>query len=449
VPNEIQDALPDETETIEANTEAPPQAAARRTGTFDSFRHRDFTLFWTGSLISNTGTWMQTAALAIVVWGLRGREFDLGLVNFAAGIPVLFLALPAGVMADRFDKRRLLIWFQALLALQAAALWGLSLAGRLSPDHAVEALLWIAGLGLVGGVLSALTFPTWQSFLPDLVSREGLMNGIALNSAQFQVSRLLGPLLASGLMLLGISTGDIFLVNAASYLFVIAALWAISPHPQSAAAGTEHARREPEGPWATLTAGVRYATQHRVVGVLIVSTAFMTVFAMPYMMLLPAIAEKALGGGRIQYSWLLAANGFGAIFGSLGVASMPVTARRERLIPLSILVMSFLLAAFSMSRSFALSMVLSALAGAAFLTTNSLTNTSIQATVPGALRGRVMALFVMSFMGIMPISSAIFGPLGEWIGPTNAVSTGAVFLFAWAVFLLLTGLLAKQDVAGS
>lgn len=431
-------------EVIEADTEVPPGGVVRRANTFESFKYRDYTWFWTGSLISNTGTWMQTAALAIVVWGLRSRELDLGLVNFATGIPVLFLALPAGVIADRLDKRRLLIWCQGLLGVQAAALWVLSLMGRLTSQHAVAALVWISGLGLVGGVLSALTFPAWQSFLPDLVPRPGLMNAIALNSAQFQASRLLGPLAASGLLIVGVSTGDIFLVNAASYLFVIGALWAIRPiysADDDRSHGHEAACRE--GTWATLTAGVRYARENRVVGMLILSTAFITVLGMPYLMLLPAIAEKALGGGKLEYSWLLAANGLGAVFGSLAVASLPPSVRRERWIPVTIIAMSLLLIAFALSRSLALSLFLSVLAGTAFLATNALTNTSIQAAVPGALRGRVMALFVMAFMGIMPVSSAIFGLIGEWVGPSNAVGAGAIILLGWGAFLALGRSLSK------
>lgn len=437
---------PQAVETIEADTEMPPRDIVRRGKTFDSFRHRDFTWFWFGSLVSNTGSWMQAAVLAIVVWGLRSRELDLGLVNFAAGIPVLFLALPAGVLADRVDKRKLLMWSQALLALQAAALWGLSVTGRLSAEHAVIALWWIVGLGLMGGILSALTFPAWQSFLPDLVPREGLMNAIALNSAQFQSSRLLGPLVASGLLMAGVATGQVFLVNALSFIFVIAALAAIRPHPEAHVGPTHHL--EPtEGPWQSLTAGVRYARSHPTVGVLIISTALITVFAMPYMMLLPAIAEKSLGGGDLEYSWLLAANGFGAVLGSLGVASLPAHTDRERIIPLAIGALAVLLVGFALSRSLVLSLMLSVLAGAAFLTINSLSNTSIQASVPGALRGRVMALFVMSFMGIMPISSAIFGVLGEWIGPSEAVLVGAVILLGWSVILASTRLLTRQRIA--
>jgi MFS family permease len=444
--------IPSSIAQTEADVAEPTRAVVRKGGTFESFKHRDYAWFWAGSLVSNTGTWMQNAVLAIVVWGLRGREFDLGIVNFAAGIPVLFLALPAGVLADRVDKRKLLMWSQAALGVLAAALWILFRAGRLQSSHAMEALFWIGGLGLLAGIFSALTFPAWQSFLPELVGRKDLMNAIALNAAQFQSSRLLGPLAATGLLLIGFDSGDVFLVNAASFLFVIAALWAIRPAARElpdtpAEKPAPVAGGRADSVWTTLTVGVRYAVDHPVIGLLILSTAFMTVFAMPYMMLLPAIADKALHGadhGKLYYSWLLAANGFGAIFGSLGVASLPASIRRERLIPFSLMAMAALLVGFALSRSFWLSMVLSVLAGAAFLTTNSLTNTSIQIAVPGPLRGRVMSLFVMAFMGIMPVSAAVFGPLGEAFGPTNAVLAGAIVLFAWGAYLAGSGRMARS-----
>lgn len=439
------DELSSDVELLEADRGAPPVSVVRKGATFDSFKHADFTWFWLGSLVSNTGTWMQTAALAIVVWGLRSRELDLGMVNFVSGIPVLFLALPAGVIADRYDKRKLLIWSQLLLGVLAAWLWLLSRRGALSADHAVVALIWIAGIGLGGGILSAITFPAWQSFLPDLVPRPSLMNAIALNSAQFQSSRLLGPLAASGLLLLGFASGDIFLVNAMSYLVVIGTLLAIRPKHTHEPTAEQHAARKRESTWTTLTAGIRYCREHPAVGMLIISTALMTVFAMPYMMLLPAIAEKALGGGKIEYSWLMAANGFGAMIGSLAVAGLPSDTDRERIIPAAIMVMAVLLIAFSASRWLPLSLLLSAMAGVAFLTINSLTNTSVQSSVPGQLRGRVMSLFVMSFVGIMPVSSAIFGVIGEWVGPTQAVAAGAVVLFGWGAYLAVSGRLKVAD----
>ncbi len=226
--------------------------------------------------------------------------------------------------------------------------------GYLSSDHALSALFWIGGLGLLGGVMSAIMFPAWQSMLPELVPRENLLNAIALNSAQFQSARLLGPLVAAGLVLVGAGMGEIFLVNAASFLFVIAALWAIRPHPagESVAPGSR-AGAAREGAWRTLTAGLRYAVEHPYVGILILSTAVMTIFGLPYMMLLPAYTDKVLGGGAQETAWLMAANGLGAVVGSLVVAGLPKETRRERLIPFGLLVFASLLFVFSLSRTLA------------------------------------------------------------------------------------------------
>ncbi len=429
----------DSVEQLEVDDAAPTHAVIRRGSTFESFRYRDFTLFWFGAFISNTGSWMQNYALAIVVYNLRHSELDSGLINFVSGIPVLFLALPAGALADKIDKRRLLIVSQFVLLLQASALAVLYTTGHLSSANALPSLLWIGGLGLLGGVMSALTFPAWQSLLPDLVPRPNLLNAIALNATQFQSARLLGPLVAAGMVLAGAGMGEIFWVNAGSFLFVIAALWAIRPHAShaddadGAGAGLPAAR---EGSWRTLTAGLRYARENTFIAYLVGSTAVMTIFGMPYMMLLPAYTDKVLGGGAAETAYLMAANGLGAVAGALIVASLPSTVRRERIIPAALVAFGSLLLAFSLSRWMWLSLPISALAGACVLTINSLTNTSIQANVPGQLRGRVMALFIMSFMGIMPVSSLIFGPLGKLIGPDRSILSGAVVLVLWGAYLM-------------
>ncbi len=193
----------DNLETREADLLEPTGEVARSGGTFESFRYRAYTLFWSGALVSNAGSWMQTYALGIVVYAFRRSSFDLGLVNFFSQIPVLFLALPAGLLADRVSKRKLIIWAQVILLVQATALGYLYNTGHLSSKQPVISLVWVAALGLVGGVMSALTFPAWQSFLPELVPRKSLLNAIALNSAQFQSSRLLGPLIAGALVVAG------------------------------------------------------------------------------------------------------------------------------------------------------------------------------------------------------------------------------------------------------
>jgi MFS family permease len=433
-----------EVATREADVEAPTQEVVRRGGTFESFRERDFSLFWSGALVSNVGTWMQNAALAIVVYAFRHSETDSGIMNFAAGIPVLFLALYAGSLADRIDRKQLIIATQTVLLVQAAAFGWLYESGHLS-GNIVVSMTWVVGLSLIGGVMSALAFPAWQSILPDLVPRDSLLNAIALNSAQFQSARLLGPLVTAGLILVGVSYGGIFYINAASFLFVIAALWAVHPRKM-----VRHISAEEESGWKRLTAGIKYAREHEVVGVIIISTAIMTVFGMAYMTtLLPAFVDKSLGfGGAVNGRYVaivLSANGLGAVVSALIVASLPHGVRRENLMRYSLLAMAVLLIGFSRTHSLWLALPLSAAVGAALLTTNSLANTSIQATVPNQLRGRVMSLFVMSFMGLMPMSALVFGPLGSLIGPGNAILAGAVVLLAWAIALFVRpGLLLPE-----
>ena len=439
----------EQTLTLEADVEAPPQAVGRQLGPFESFQHRDFTLFWLGALVSNIGSWMQMYALGIVVFSFRKSSFDLGLVNFLGGVPVLFLALPAGAIADRVDRRKLLILVQVVLLLQATALGVLYNTGLLGSNDPAGSLVRVALLGFVGGTFMAFMAPAFQSMLPDLVPRRLLMNGIALNSAQFQSARLLGPLVAAALVLVGAGMGEIFYVNAASFLFVIAALWAIRlrtgsghgrPDPTAVPAARDRSESWRLDSWHQLTAGLRYAREDRVVGMLILSTAIMTICAFPYMTLLPAIVSTSLGLSGRELSravaFVMAANGLGALGGALVVASLPASVGRNRLIPFALAALALLLVAFALSHWLPLTLVLSTVAGAALLASSSLTNTSIQMAVPGHLRGRVMALFVLAFMGMMPISGILSGSLGQAIGPAGAVFVGAVLLLIWAVVLL-------------
>ncbi len=440
------EAIPGSVAGYEADVEGPTQDVVRKGGTFAAFRHRDYSLFWSGALVSNVGSWMQMFALSIVVYAFRHSESDLGIINGLSNLPVFFLAIPAGVLADRVNRRVLIIWAQVALGVQALALGVLYGTGNLTSARPVLSLGIVAALGLFGGLMSALTFPAWQSMVPDLVPQDVLLNGIALNAAQFQSARLLGPLAAGAILLVGLGMADIFYINAASFLFVIAALAVI--RTRRTTPERPGGPRTREGAWKTLTAGLSYAREHRNVGMLILSVAMMTVFGMPYMMLLPALVDKALvplsivGTARdatIQTwtSYVMAANGLGAVVGALVVASLPRTAKREALVRFTLMAMALLLVAFALSRSLWLALVIGALTGAAFLTSTSLMNTSIQACVPHELRGRVMALFVMSFMGLMPLSSFIFGPLASAIQPTNAVIVGAIVLAAYSVFLFV------------
>jgi MFS family permease len=434
----------------ESDAGSPTDEVVRHGGTFESFRHRAYALFWSGAFVSNTGTWMQTSVIALLAYGFRHSEADLGVVTFISQIPSLFLALPGGVLADRVDKRRLIIGAQVLLMFQAIAFGILYVTGNLSASTPITSLAWVSFLGLMAGVLTSLSFPAWQAILPDLVPRPALLNAIALNSAQFQSARMLGPAAAFGVMLLaGPAAGiaDVFWINAVSFLFVIGALLAVrvSPHAPEKRTGAAH-----EGVWTSLKQGVRHAATHRMIGIVILSTAIVTFFGMPYAILMPAVAEKVLGyHGAAAYTpinyVLLAGNGFGALLGALTVASLPRSVRRERLMRWTILATAVVLIAFAFTPWLWLSLLLSALAGACVLTTNSLANTSVQANVPHHLRGRVMSVYIMAFLGIMPLSAATFGPLAEAIGTSWAIAGGALVLLAWSLVLIARPSLLTHD----
>jgi MFS family permease len=462
--------------TVEADTEIPPAALIRRgwaASTFESFGYRDFSLFWSGALVSNVGTWMQNAAIAIVVYGLQPQRASLntGIVMGLTGIPVLFLAIPAGAVADRVDRRKLLIWIQVVLLFQAAAIGILYDAKVLSPVQPIMSLVIVSALGLIAGIFVAFQGPAFQSILPDLVPRKSLMNGIALNSAQLQSSRMLGPAIVAGMVLVGARMGLVFYINALSFLFVIGALLAIRPRAEFRAGhGAQAARNPTEAPgpeahgtvgmekaeaetaWSTLMAGVAYARENSAIGVLILSTAFLVFFGFPYVTILTAIIQAKFPGSNVAqlYSIVYTFNGMGALIGALAIAGLPATIKRNRVIPLSLLTFSALIIGFALAPTLLLMIAFTTLAGAAYMATSSLVMTSIQAAVPGHLRGRVMALFMMAFMGVMPLSAFVFGPLGQAIGPDTATLLGGVLLFGWALLLALrpAWLQAIADPAG-
>jgi MFS family permease len=234
--------------------------------------------------------------------------------------------------------------------------------------------------------------------------------------------------------------GLVFYVNAASFVFVILALLAIRPRaafdPEAAA---KH-RAPDETALQRIGAGIKYARENRAVGMLILSTAMLTIFGFPYMTLLAAIVAANIGGTVAQVgratAVIMAFNGLGALLGALGVASLPASTPRNRVIPYTLLAFAAFVVMFSLAHVLWTMALFSVLAGAALMSTNSLAMTSIQSAVPGYLRGRVMALFVMAFVGIMPFSALIFGPVGQVIGPDRAVMVAGIVLVAWALLLV-------------
>jgi MFS family permease len=425
-PPEPQAPLPVDTPTYEADVSSPPRRVLRGLRTFESFQHRDYSYFFAGALLSNIGTWTQTVALGWVIYALTKSSSSLGVVNFLSGIPIFFLTLLAGSLVDHMDRRTLLIWAQVIMMGQAVAFALLNHTGHIT-------IGWIYLLTLAGGVVSAFMFPAWQAMVPDLVPRSSLLNAVALSSAQFNAARLVGPMVTAAIMAvfaanenLGITM--VFTFNAVSFLFVIWALTVIRPNQEVQGRSGESARR-------MLGAGLAYARDNTHVAVHLVTATMLVIFGMPFMTLLPAIAVDTLGLGSAGYSSLMMFNGLGALAGALAVASLPRTVRRERIIRLGLAIMAVGSIALGLSHSYVLSSILLVVLGAAFLACVSSINTNLQTAAPNHLRGRIMALFVIAFMGMMPFGSLAFGALGDVIGSGYAVLAGGVALSGWALFL--------------
>jgi len=422
--------LPRDTATCEADVQGPPRRFLRGLTTFESFRHRDFSYFFAGAVLSNTGTWMQTVALGWLVYELTKSSTALGTVNFLSGIPVTVLIIFTGTLADRFDRRRLLIWSQVVLMFQAATLGVLT-------QLDVISLPWIYSLALVAGIVSAFMFPAWQAMIPDLVPRESLLNAVALSSAQFNAARLVGPMLGAAVFAI-FGVAEVFYANAISFVFVIWALWVIRPRQE------QHESPRDEPARNMFTEGLRYARKHRRVYMHLATAAMITIFGMPLMALLPVIAAEELGLGSTGYSTLMGLNGAGALVGALVVASLPKGIRRDSIVRWGTVGIATAVIAIALSKQLWLVAPLLVLNGATFLAAISSINTNLQIAVPPRTRGRVMSLFVLSFMGLMPVGSLVFGTLGDLVGAPNAILAGACVLMVYAVMLLLRpGLLCE------
>lgn len=430
---EPQAPLPEDTPTREADVSSPPRRLLRNIRTFESFRHRDYSYFFAGAFLSNVGTWMQNVALGWLVWDLTKESSQVGVMNFLNGVPVWLLVLWAGSLADRADRKRLLIFTQVALMAQALALGVLNQTGAIT-------ISWIWVLTFFAGAVGAVMFPAWQAMIPDLVPRESLLNAIALSSAQFNAARLIGPMLGAA-VLAALGVTEVFYANAASFLFVIWSLAVIRPHQ------VRHAPSA-SGLGNGLLAGVRYALTHRRVRMHLASTAMLTFFGLSFTTLLPEFADRVLGLTGSGYALLLGVNGGGALVGALVVASLPRETRRESIIRWSMLAMAGSIAALALVRSPVLAAPVLLLSGAVFLACNSSINTNLQTGVPPEIRGRVMSLFVLAFMGVMPLGALAYGWIGQTWGVDAAFVIGSAVLAAYALLLLLRPSLLCGDDAG-
>lgn len=386
---------------------------------FGALRHRNFRVFYVGHLLSLMGTWMQTTAQGWLVLELTDSEFQLGLVTAVTSLPTLFFGLYAGVVADRWDKRRIILAAQCASLAAALAIAVLTGTGRIT----YPALLMLV---FVLGTASAFEVPTRQSFFAELVGKHDLQNAIALNSSAFNATRIVGPAIA-GLLIGAAGIAACFYANAVSYVAVIAGLLMMRLPPVRRAPASESIR---EG----LREGLAYIRGDRVVRTLVWMIAAMSITVFPYAMLLPVFARDVLDVGAWGLGWLLSATGAGALTAGVFLAAKGTRIPRGRLIMGAGVAYSVFLMGFALSRSFWLSMVLLALAGFMIILNNATLNGLLQSSVPNRLRGRVMSVYVFMFIGMTPLGSLQAGAVARWLGAPFALAAGCVVLLgvlAW------------------
>ncbi len=388
--------------------------------TLRSLRHRNYRLFFAGQLISLIGTWIQIVAQSWLVYRLTGSEALLGLVGFAGQIPILLLAPFGGALADRSDRRRVLIGTQTASLVAALVLALLTLLGTVTVWHVV-----VTAVAL--GIVNAVDIPTRQAFVPTLVDREDLSNAIAINSTMFNGARIAGPAVA-GVALSVVGEGWCFAANAASFLAVIAGFllmevppWVPDGRPASTA--------------ARIAEGFRYAWGHAPIRTLLLLLGVVSLAGMPYTVLMPVFADRVLHGGPRSLGVLMAASGCGALGGALLLASRTGIRGLGRWVALAAAGFGASLVLFSLSRSLALSAGLLVPAGFAMIVQMASSNTLIQSMVPDKLRGRVMSVYSVMFLGMAPFGSLLAGGLAErWGAPATVGAGGAVCVLAAALF---------------
>jgi MFS family permease len=388
--------------------------------TFAALRHRNYRLFFIGQLVSLTGTWMQNVAERWLVWELTGSPFKLGVVTFAAGVPVLLFSLWGGLVADRVPKRRLLMMTQTFM---------MTLALVLAVDVLLGTVQWwhVGILAFLLGTANSFDAPARQAFVVEMVGRSDLMNAIALNSALFNSARIIGPALA-GVTLAALGTAWCFALNALSFLAVLIGLALMHVKPYVGAVSTESSLVQ-------IREGVTYIWRHPFVRSLIALVAVSNMFALGYMALLPALAQDVLHVGTVGFGFMTTAIGVGALAGALFIASLGDYQFKGRMLAAGNLLFPVMVIALSLSRSFHLTMGFLVVAGLGFMTQNATANTLVQTTVPDALRGRVMSVYMMVFQGFFPIGSLIAGAVAERFGVPAGAAFGGIIALAYGLFL--------------
>lgn len=382
--------------------------AERLRYTFVALSQRDFRIFWVGQLVSVTGTWMQTVAQGWLVLLLTGSPFILGVAAAARSIPVLLLVIPAGIAADRYDRRRIILVTSTVATIASGALAVLTILNLID----VPLVLIIA---VVLGITNAFEMPARQSYVSELIGQRHLANAIALNSLLFNSARVIGPALA-GLLVALVGPGWAFAVNALSYVPVMIGLVMIR---------VIHVPRLGIAARTAIPEAIRYLRSEPRVASLLLLLGAETVFASGHFILGPSLAQD-LGQGAEGLGVMLSATGVGAVIGGLRLAATADRSDRWRVLLLAGIALAAGLVGVGLSRSYPLTLLCFVLVGWGMVTFNASSNTLIQMLVPDRLRGRMMSLYTLVLLGLMPVSGLLMGSLAAQFGSAAALGMGGL-----------------------
>ena len=383
--------------------------------------HRNFRVFWIGQAVSLTGSWVQIVAQGWLALDLSNDAFIVGVVSAAGSFPVLVFSLYGGVIADRYDKRRLVMIGQGLLALEAAALWLFVVTGTIT-------IPWLIALATFAGVVSAFEIPARQALLVELVERDDLMDAIALNTSAFNLARILGPSIAAA-VIASAGLAWCFGLNAVSFSAVLAGLFMLRLPPYVRPL-------DRPSPLAGLKEGVAYMFATREIVVIMRMVAVFSIFGVPYLTLMPVFAREALGLGASGYGVLMTVTGVGALSGALFLAAVGGRIQRGRLFAIASVAFPMAILALSATWLPHVAAFVLLLAGLSMILQTALANGILQSVVPDDLRGRVMSAYVVVYVGFAPIGSFTGGALARVIGIewTLAAGGGVMLLFALWTF---------------
>jgi MFS family permease len=389
--------------------------------TFKAFTYRDYRLLWAGAFTSSVGTWMQEVAQNWLIFTMTGSAALLGLDAFLGDFPFLAFSLFGGVFADRFDRRRILLTSQVVQLSSAFLLAGLIW------QHHVQVWM-ILTLSFVVGLAQSFGGPAYQALVPTLVEKKDLANAVALNSIQFNLARVIGPVLA-GIAFYKLGAAACFGLNGLSFLAVIAALLALR------GGGLVTAASEPV--WKSLKTGVRAVRDARPLRGLIGMSFAGSFCAMPLLTLLPVIVKDVFHRDAKGYSAMLAAFGVGAIAGAIGVANFTHVRRKAIIAIATQMTFGLLMAAFALSRNVILSTAILVVAGAALMVIFAMFMTLVQSNVEDHLRGRVVSIYSLAFRGAMPLGNLAAGFAASLTSaPAVLVADGLILLVLGSVVLL-------------